>query len=378
MKLLHLADLHIGKTVNQFSMIDDQRYILAKILKIIEEHQVEAVLIAGDVYDKAVPSVEAVMLLNDFLSELAQRKRKVFVISGNHDSAQRIGFGSEIMKMSNVFLSKPFDGLPEKVVLKDDEGMINIYMLPFVKPAVVKPFYPEEEINSYEDAISVVMKHTGIKKQERNILMAHQFIRGGKRCDSEDLSIGGIDEVSVENFEGFDYVALGHLHGAQQIGNSYVRYAGSPLKYSFSEVKHKKAALIVDVKEKGNIIFEEIPLEPKRDMQKISGTYMEITEKSFYRSMNTEDYMYILLKDEEDIPEAMGKLRSIYPNIMKLEYDNQRTRNIAEIEAEDEVERKTPLQLFEEFYEFQNHQELNEEQKKLLISLIDKIWEDRE
>lgn len=377
MRFLHLADLHIGKRVNEFSMIEDQRYILTRILNIIDENKVEAVLIAGDVYDKPVPSAEAVMLLSDFLGKLAKRKLQVFVISGNHDSAERIGFGAELMSLSGVHMSRPFEGVPECVRLKDKYGEIHIYMLPFIKPAYVRNCYPEEEIGNYDEAMRVVMEHTEIDKKYRNILVAHQFVSGGATCDSEDISVGGLDEISADYFKKFDYTALGHLHRPQHIGSEYIRYSGTPLKYSFSEVSHKKVALIIDMKDKGEISFEEIPLQPRYDLREISGTYMEVTAREFYEKFPKDDYMHVTLKDEEDIPDAIGKLRTIYPNIMRLDYDNKRTRSTVEVVGTGDVEQKTPFELFQKFYENQNNQEMSEEQKEFTLSLMESIWEVR-
>ena len=374
MRFLHLADLHLGKKVNEFSMIEDQKYILKQILNIIDEKKVEAVLIAGDVYDKSVPSAEAVILLDDFLNNLAKRQLKTFIISGNHDSPERVGFGADIMSLAGIHMAKPFSGAPEKVTLSDKSGKINIYMLPFIKPAILKHFYKDEEIATYEDAMELVMKNTKIDKRQRNILIAHQYVSGATRCDSENMPIGGIDEVSAKNFEGFDYVALGHLHGPQHIEKETIRYAGTPLKYSFSEINHKKSALIVDVKKKGDVEFEKIPLKPLHDMVEIKGLYDELTAKSFYEDMDTKSYIHVTLTDEEDKPNAMELLRTIYPNIMKLDYDNKRTRENQVINGVSEIENKSKQELFEEFFELQNNQKMNDKQRKIIDDLINKIW----
>ena len=358
MRFLHLADLHLGK----------------KILNIIDEKEVEAVLIAGDVYDKSVPSAEAVILLDDFLNNLAKRQLKTFIISGNHDSPERVGFGADIMSLAEIYMSKPFSGIPEKITLDDKNGKINIYMLPFIKPAIVKHFYKDEEVATYEDAMELVMKNTKINKRQRNILIAHQYVSGAKRCDSENMPIGGIDEVSAKNFEGFDYVALGHLHGPQHVEKETIRYAGTPLKYSFSEVNHKKSALIVDVNKKGNVEFEKIPLKPPHDMVEIKGLYDELTAKSFYEDMDTKSYIHVTLTDEEDKPNAMELLRTIYPNIMKLDYDNKRTRKNQVVNGVSEIENKSKHELFEEFFELQNNQKMNDKQRKIIDDLINKIW----
>lgn len=375
MRFLHLADLHIGKRLNEFSLIEDQKFIFDKILNIIDEKKIEAVLIAGDVYDKPVPSAEAVTVLNSFLNSLAKRNLKVFVISGNHDSQERIGFGAELISQSGVYMSKPFCGNVETHKIKDEYGEINIYMLPFIKPAMVKHVYEEADIDSYDSAMAYVMEQTKVDESERNLLIAHQFVRGADRCDSEEVSVGGIDEVSVENFKRFDYVALGHLHSPQHIKSEFVRYSGTPLKYSFSEAKHQKTALIVDMKEKGNIILEKVPLIPKHDMIEIKGKYQEIMSKDFYKDIDRMDYVHVTLTDEQDVLHAMELLRTVYPNIMKLDYDNTRTRSNNEIKGVENVEKKQPLDLFKEFYELQNNQPMSCEQADFMDKLIKDVWE---
>lgn len=373
MKFLHLSDLHIGKKVNEFSMLEDQEYILAQILTIIEEQNVEGVWIAGDIYDKPVPSAEAVKLFDDFLTNLAKKDIPVFVISGNHDSAERIAFGARLMNSRKVYVSPVFDGQIEPVVLQDDFGEIAVYMLPFVKPAIVRHAYPDALIESYQDAVKATITHMDIHAERRNVLIAHQFVTGAMRCESEEVSVGGVDKIEVDLFTQFDYVALGHIHGPQHIGRETVRYCGTPLKYSFSEVNHTKAALLVNLQEKGNITFATIPFVPKHDMRELKGTYMELTARDFYKEIPIDDYMHITLTDEEDIPEAIGKLSVIYPNIMRLEYDNQRTRMKQNIEDVPEIKEKTPLQLLNEFYELQNNQPLREEQAAYALSLFDKL-----
>ena len=376
MRFLHLSDLHLGKRVNEFSMLEDQAYILKEILNIIDEQKVEAVLIAGDVYDKVIPSAEAVRLLDDFLTRIAARELPVFLISGNHDSAERVAFGSRLMSSRQIYLSPVFESDVEPITISDRYGEINIYMLPFVKPSLVKRVYPEEEIITYQDAVNAAVQHMQIDTDKRNILLAHQFVTGAARCDSEELSVGGLDDVDASIFDGFDYVALGHLHGPQKIGKETVRYSGTPLKYSFSEANQKKAAVIVDVEEKGKINIQQIPLAPKHDMREIRGTYMEVTALDFYKDMKTDDYLHITLTDEEDIPDAIGKLRTIYPNIMKLSYDNLRTRAAVTVRGTAEVEEKSPMELLKEFYELQNNQPMTDEQEEIARGMMEEIWED--
>ena len=376
MRFLHLSDLHLGKRVNEFSMLEDQAYILKEILNIIDEQKVEAVLIAGDVYDKVIPSAEAVRLLDDFLTRIAARELPVFLISGNHDSAERVAFGSRLMSSRQIYLSPVFESDVEPITISDRYGEINIYMLPFVKPSLVKRVYPEEEIITYQDAVNAAVQHMQIDTDKRNILLAHQFVTGAARCDSEELSVGGLDDVDASIFDGFDYVALGHLHGPQKIGKETVRYSGTPLKYSFSEANQKKSAVIVDVEEKGKINIQQIPFLPKHDMREIRGTYMEVTALDFYKDMKTDDYLHITLTDEEDIPDAIGKLRTIYPNIMKLSYDNLRTRAAVTVRGTAEVEEKSPMELLKEFYELQNNQPMTDEQEEIARGMMEEIWED--
>lgn len=375
MKFMHLSDLHLGKRINEFSMLEDQEYILKKILQIIDETSVDSILIAGDIYDKPVPSAEAVQLCDDFLYELSRRRLQVFVISGNHDSPERIAFGSRLMDRSGIHMSPVYQGVVERIRVDDEYGAVNVYMLPFVKPALVRRFYQEEEIDTYTQAVEVVVRDMQVQQEQRNIIVAHQFVTGAWRSDSEEISVGGLDNVDASVFVPFDYVALGHIHGSQKIGRDTVRYCGTPLKYSFSEANHTKSVTIVTMKEKGEIEVDTVPLTPKHDLREIRGSYMEITAKSFYEGTETDDYMHITLTDEEDIPDAIGRLRVIYPNLMKLDYDNKRTRSGARCLDIDETEKKTPMELFAEFYEKQNNQSLSEIQKNYVKELMERIWE---
>ncbi|HCT65347.1 MAG TPA: exonuclease sbcCD subunit D [Lachnospiraceae bacterium] len=375
MKFIHLSDLHIGKRVNEFSMLEDQEYILTQIINIIDKETPDAVLIAGDVYDKAVPSAEAVALFDDFLVRLSKRNLKIFVISGNHDSPERIAFGSRLMNLSGVYMSPVYNKTIEPVKLTDKHGEVNVFMLPFIKPIHVRQFYPDTEIESYTDAIETAINNMEADKTARNVIITHQFVTGAERSDSEEISIGGSDNVSASVFDDFDYVALGHIHKSQAITRETLRYSGTPLKYSFSEAKHKKSVTVVEMQEKRNISIRMVELIPKRDMKEIKGNYMELTAKSYYESMNLEDYFHITLTDEDDVPDAMNKLRIIYKNIMRLDYDNKRTRNDAVIGGANNIENKTPLQLVAEFYELQNNQSISKEQSEFVSKLIEKIWE---
>lgn len=375
MKLIHLSDLHLGKRVNGFSLLEDQEYILSEIVRIVEEEASDGVIIAGDVYDKAVPSAEAVSLFDDFLYRLAARGQQIFVISGNHDSPERIAFGSRIMDRSGVHLSPVYNGQVQPVTVTDSYGRVNVFLLPFIRPANVRRFYPEEEITDYAAAVRTAIAHMELPKADRNILVTHQFVTGAVRSDSEEISVGGSDQVDASVMKEFDYVALGHLHRPQQVGRETLRYCGTPLKYSFSEAGDHKSVTCVELGAKGDVTVRTVPLVPKRDMREIRGTYLEVTARSFYEGMNREDYLHITLTDEEDVPDAIRKLRVIYPNIMKLDYDNRRTRCGAVPEAVEQPESRSPLELFEEFYERQNGQAMTKEQRLWMSGLIEEIWE---
>ena len=377
MKLIHLSDLHLGKNVNGYSMIEDQKYILTEILRILEEEQPDGVLIAGDVYDKSIPSAEAVELFDDFLVKLSKRHLETFIISGNHDSAERLAFGNRLMDASGIHLSPAYDGTVTPFIRSDEFGETAVYCLPFIKPAHVRRFYPDAEIASYTDAVKEAIAHMDIDPDRRNVLITHQFVTGAVRSDSEEISVGGTDNVDASVFEPFDYVALGHIHGPQNIVENRIRYCGTPLKYSFSEANHHKSVSVVELKEKGNVTVRTIPLAPKHDMKEIRGTYEELTRKDYYDNTSYRtDYMHITLTDEEDIPDAVAKLKVIYTNLMKLDYDNRRTRTQASAEGPADVERKSPLELFEDLYVIQNGTELSDEQKTFLQGMIETIWEE--
>lgn len=375
MKLIHLSDLHIGKRVNEFSLLEDQRYILEQILAVIDQEQADGVLIAGDIYDKPVPPAEAVQVFDDFLTRLAERKIPVFVISGNHDCAERVAFGARLMSGTGVYLSPVYDGKVTGITLEDEYGEAVIWLLPFVKPALVRHVFADEEAGSYQEAVRIAVDHIAAEEEKRNVLLAHQFVTGAFRCESEEILVGGLDNVDVSVFDRFDYVALGHIHSPQQVGRETVRYCGTPLKYSFSEAEQEKSVTVVELGKKGQVGIRTVPLRPLRDMRRIRGTYLELTALSFYQDTNREDYIQAVLTDEEDVPDGLMKLRVIYPNLMKLEYDNQRTRDNREISGTCEAEQKSELELFEEFYELQNNQPFSERQREFVMQLIQKIQE---
>ena len=376
MKLLHLSDLHLGKRVNEFSMIDDQRHVLDQILCVIDAERPDAVLIAGDVYDKPVPTAEAVALLDWFLVELSGRELQVFVISGNHDSAERMAFGGRLMEQSGVHLAPVYDGTVARWTLTDEHGPVHLYLLPFVKPVHVRRCFPEREIETYTDAVAAAVEAMDVDPAARNVLVTHQFVTGAARCESEEVSVGGSDNVDASVFDKFDYVALGHLHGPQTVGRETVRYCGTPLKYSFSEVHHKKSVTVVELGEKGTVTVRTVPLTPRRDLVELRGTYEEVTRRDFYEGTGYGDsYVHITLTDEEDVPDALGKLRLIYPYLMKLDYDNQRTHAAGVGDEGGDLQRRSPMELLEEFYELQNGQPMGQEQRQFARQLMERIWE---
>lgn len=428
MKLIHLSDLHLGKRVNEFSMLEDQKYILYQILQRIDEETPHGVILAGDIYDKPVPPAEAVELFDEFLVNLSRRDLQVFIISGNHDSAERLAFGGRLMEGSGIHFAPVFDAKVAPLHLEDELGTVDVFLLPFVKPANVRRAYeaaavsrpgsapetagpedatagtPEDaddrnttEIKTYTDAIRAAIACMEIDPAHRNVLVTHQFVTGALRSDSEEttLNVGDTDNVDAAVFSDFDYVALGHIHRPQNMGGGsliteagdgsdqslstagfpLIRYCGTPLKYSFSEANHEKSITVVELGEKGYVSVRTIPLQPLRDMVELCGTYEELTAKSFYEDTTyPQDYVHITLIDEEDIPEAMGRLRVIYPYLMKLDYDNRRTRTSVQIEGASRMEEKTPKQLFSEFYQLQNNTELSKEQEAFLDDLIGSIW----
>lgn len=377
MRFLHLSDLHIGKRLNEFSLLEDQAYILGQILEITKSEQPDGVLIAGDVYDKAAPSAEAVGLFDDFLTRLSRSGTAVFLISGNHDSPERIAYGSRILDRCRIYLSPLYEGKTEPVILKDEIGEVAVYLLPFLKPAMLRRFWPEEEIGSYTDALRLAVGAMDIDPSRRNILVAHQFVTGASRCESEEVTIGGLDNVDASVFAAFDYVALGHIHNPQSIGET-IRYCGTPLKYSFSEAGQEKSVTVVELSEKGSLQLRTIPLKPLHDLRELRGRYEELTTRSFYEGTPTEDYLHIVLTDEEDVLGAAEKLRTIYPNLMKLSYDNRRTRSDRVLESASGAEEKSPLELLSELYRLQNNQEMSEEQQTYAASVFETVKEGEE
>lgn len=371
MKLLHLSDLHLGKQMNDWSLLLDQEAILQQIVSIADSEQVEAVLIAGDVYQRSSPQAEAMALFDAFVSHLVQLGKKVFVISGNHDSAQRISYFSSLISSSGVYVTEAFEGKMQSVTLQDSDGDIVIWMLPFLRPSQVKRKLPEEKIITYQDAVEAVLRQTPIDPAKRNILMCHQFITGSEISDSEERAVGGLDNIDASVFDAFDYVALGHIHKPQRILRDTLRYAGSPLKYSFSEANHQKSVAIVTMREKGETQVRTVPLHPMRDVRLIEGTLDEIMSMPY-----SEDYVWITLHDELPPPDARVTLSVNFPRMMKFSIVNSKTKYDVDVLATQSMEKKTVPELFCDFYRMQNNnQEPSDEHMKVLGKVLRELEE---
>ena len=378
LKFFHLSDLHLGKTVHEFSLLEDQEYILRAVLEAADERKPDAVLISGDVYDRSVAPSDALTLFDNFLVELAKRCIKVFVISGNHDSAERLAFAARLLTGSGIYIAPAYEGRVTCVTVNDEHGEIDIYLLPFIRPNMVRRHFPDRKIETWTDAARAALSGIVLTPSRRSVLLAHQFVTGGETSESEEFSVGGADNVDANVFTGFDYVALGHLHKAQQIGAETLRYCGTPIKYSFSEAGHIKSICEVELKGKGQVLINTLPLCPLRDMKVLRGSYMELTDKAFYGGLNLEHYYKIILTDEEDQPNALQKLRLIYKRLMRLEYDNLRTRTQGFLAPAGDTRELSPLELFEKLYREQNGQGFSKEQMDYLSGKIEAIWEAKE
>ncbi|MBR5611962.1 MAG: exonuclease SbcCD subunit D [Bacteroidaceae bacterium] len=377
MKILHTSDLHIGKRINEYSMLEEQEFILEEIVRLAQTEQTDAIILAGDIYDKSIPSAEAVSLFDDFLVKLAGLGKAIFIISGNHDSAERISFASRIMEASKVYLSPVYNGNIQPIILNDGETEVAFHLLPFIKPSMVQ-HYAEDgvEIKTYDEAMRHVISKMSIDKSRRNVLITHQFITNAERSESEDIMVGGLDNIDASAFDAFDYVALGHLHRPQSCGYETIRYSGSPLKYSFSEVNDKKSVSIIEITGNEEVRISTRPLKPLHDWHDLKGTYEELTAKKYYEGTDLQEaFVRITLTDEDDIPDGMRKLKTIYHRLMELRYDNKRTRaGMTLIGKPMDINSLDPGQLFGELFEKQNAQELSDEQSNYLQTLIDQIF----
>ncbi len=379
MRFLHISDLHLGIQLCDLPLIDEQEYILNEIADIASEKRCDAVVIAGDIYDKSMPSVEAVHLFDRFLTTLNSRKITVLAVSGNHDNAERISFAGSILSQSGVYFSKAYDGDKRPIVLYDDFGQVNFYLLPYIRPSDVRNALNDTDIKTFDQCVSVAVRNLEINSEHRNVIVSHQFVTGASRCDSEFFSVGGTDNVSAEIFAPFDYAALGHIHTAQKAGGyEHIRYCGTPLKYSLSELSDSKSVCFVEMREKGSLTIEQIPLKPQHDMFRHRGAFGRIMSEEFRESVDTEGYTAIVLTDEVEIPDAYAIIREAYPRYFNLTYDNERTRSISGLELSENAERKNPMELFTELYEMQNGRSLTEEQKVYLSGMIETVWRNEE
>lgn len=376
MKFIHLSDLHLGKKLGEFDLIEDQKYITDRIFDIIDSEKPDAVIIAGDIYDRGFPPLDAINLFDDIIVRLAGKKIESFIISGNHDSAERNAFANRLIDLSGIHLSSVYNGNVKPLTLKDSHGDVNFWMLPFIKPATVRNFFPDEEIASYTDAVKVAVKNMNADFSSRNILIAHQFVTGSERCDSEDVSVGGSDNVDAAAFDGFDYVALGHLHGAQSAGRETIRYCGTPLKYSLSEINHEKSVTVVEIGEKDDVKIRTVPLAPMRDIVEITGSYNEIISQEFSSKLKKDDFYKFILTDEENIVNVMNRVRTVYPNVIKIDYTHAQTVRAAEFSSDQNVGNLSMLDNFKNFYRSVKGEELSERQTAYLTALIEKIEEE--
>lgn len=374
MKLLHISDLHIGKKVLEFSMLEDQKYILGEITDICRAELPDAVIIAGDIYDKSVPGADAVTLFDSFITELSDICKNVFIISGNHDSGERLAFASKLIRRSGVYFSTVYSGKIEPVRLCDEYGPIDFYLIPFVKPPMVRRFFENDDICSYNDAVKAIIDSLTLDMSARNVAVAHQFIFGAERSESEEpTTVGGIEDVDASLFEKFDYTALGHIHRPQFVQFENIRYSGTPLKYSASEAGHTKSVCIVELAEKGSVSIRLIPLVPLRDMRILRGSYDELMSPKSYAGTNTEDYIHVVLTDESEIPNALGKLRSVYPNIMSFRYDCLRLSCGTDADTISADPEMSPADLFAKLYESQNNVKMTAEQTKIIDEICEEM-----
>ena len=371
MKLLHLGDLHLGKSLGEFDLIEDQKYILNQILDLIVQESVDAVLIAGDVYDKSIPSEAATRLLDTFLSQLAAKNVKTFVISGNHDSDDRLNYGSKLFVSNQIYISAVYDGHLNQYVINDGETEVHVYLLPFVKASQVKHYFPEAEIATYEDAVRVIIDTADINKEKCNVLVAHQFVAGkgedpalGGSEGAGTQSVGLVEKIGYNCFDKFDYVALGHIHSPQRVGRDEVRYSGSPLKYSLSEVNNEKSVPVITISGKKDISIDLFPLKPMRNMRHIKGKMEDLLNKANVKS--PEDFIYATLTDEDIINDAMGIFQQTYPNTVKIDYDNSHTREIEQVDISKIAQNKSFSELISDFYRLMYQCEISDEEMDIM------------
>lgn len=376
MKLVHLSDLHLGKRFCEYSLIDEQREVLNEMTDIIFAEKPDAVIIAGDVYDKSVPSAQAVELFDDFLCGIAGAGSHIFIISGNHDSPERLSFASRLIDLNGVHIAPVYSGKIIPFTIKDEYGEVNFYMLPFIKPATVAALFPDKQISSYTDAVSIAVDNMSVDPSSRNVLVAHQFVTGAKRSESEEISVGGLDNVDASVFDCFDYVALGHIHSPQNAAGEKVRYCGTPLKYSFSEAADVKSLSVVELGKKGDLSVRTVPLRQPRDVSEIRGRYSEIMQKSFYEGTTyPDDYLHVILTDEDFVPYVWDKLASVYSHVCRIDYENHRSEPQGTLENDVVTSELSPLSLFEMFYTEVNGSPMTDEQRACVEKLCERIEE---
>lgn len=375
MRFFHLSDLHLGKQVHEFSMLEDQAHILQQVLRHANTEQPDCVLIAGDVYDRSVAPMEALRLLDDFLVGLSALSIPVYIIPGNHDAPERLAFAARLLRGAGVHIAPAYAGRLSHHVLRDAHGEVDLYLLPFLRPNMVRPYFPDRELGSWTQAVRAALSQVQPAPGRRSVLVAHQFVTGGQTSDSEEFAVGGADNVDAACFEGFDYVAMGHLHRPQSLGRDSLRYCGSPLKYSFSEAGHQKSLTVVDLGPTGEALVRALPLSPLRDLVEIRGSYAQLMSKPYYDQLNLNHYYHITLTDSQDQPDALHKLRLVYKNLMLLDYERHLTGSQgALLPAQEQM---SPLQLFEALYEEQHGQPLSGEQRAYLAGTIERVWEEQ-
>ena len=371
MRFLHLGDVHLGKSLGDFDLENDQRHILSQILDIAVKKKADAIMIAGDVYDRAMPSEAATVMLNDFLNSMIEKGIKVYMISGNHDSDDRLNYGSRMFEKSGIYISAKYTGSLSRQVFTDRFGEVYIWMLPFVKASQVRHYYPDEKIISYDDAVRTVIANADIDDRKRNIIISHQFVSGGtsdpelggSECGGT-RSVGQIEKIGCGCFDSFDYAALGHIHSPQAVGREQVRYSGSPLKYSLSEVDNEKSVPVVTLGEKGDVDIELVKLHPMRDMRHIRGPIKKLLDKN--NVTDTDDFIYATLTDEDIVDDAMGIMQQVYPNTVKIDYDNSRTKEVADIDTPDVKANISFEEMIGDFYRKMFGCEINDEEMEIL------------
>lgn len=370
MKFLHLADLHLGRQLNDLSLLEDQAWILQQILSAAEAEQVEAVLIAGDIYQRTSPQAEAMALFDRFVSQLAERKIAVCAISGNHDSALRVSYMSSLIRKAGVYVSDVFDGTLQHITLRDRYGEVVVWLMPFLRPSQVRRVMPEEKILTCQDAVAAVIRHADIDPKKRNVLVCHQFVTGSQLAGSEDLSVGGLDSVDAALFDVFDYVAMGHIHRPQKLRRDTVRYAGSPLKYSFDESEHHKSLTLVDMQGKDDIVVRALPLYPLRDLRRVEGMLEEILAMPY-----SEDYVWVTIHDELPPPDAKVSISVNFPNMLKFSVVNSRTQYDLDVLATESMEKKSVTELFADFYRKQNN---DQRPSEMHLQVLEKVLKELE